>query len=358
MAYFAMVVANPALAKSGGSAWWSQGFIYLRNFVMPYGLWIPFLLVLPFAVPRLSKWWTAGDRIGLVVLLTPLLAGMVDVLYVVHLGGDYMHARLLLPAFLSICVGLYVDIRQCRSVLAVFVVGIAMWAVVCASQLRWSVPDVVVFGFRGIGTYHGITNERSYSTLVSGKSHPITLADYGNRPLDDEYRVAAELAQRKGRHLMLVVNNPFKPFAVADIRNARPILPSRFAVNATTIGVNGVESGPQVYIYDSLSLANPIGSHTKLSVRGRPGHEKAIGTAWMIARFAPAGEQFPAGSPSITSVNAARRALSCNPLHSYLNAITAPLSFSLMWSNIVHSIGYTTMSYSPTPDIAARQLCG
>ncbi len=36
---------TPALAKAGGSAWWSQGFTYLWNFVAPYTLWLPLALV-------------------------------------------------------------------------------------------------------------------------------------------------------------------------------------------------------------------------------------------------------------------------------------------------------------------------
>ncbi len=93
MAYFALVVPNTALAKSAGSSWWSQGFYYLWNFTVPYALWVPFLLVIPLTVPRIARWWTAGDRVGVVVLLTPALAGLVDTLYVVHLGGDYITAR-------------------------------------------------------------------------------------------------------------------------------------------------------------------------------------------------------------------------------------------------------------------------
>ena len=103
MAYFALVVPNTALAKAGTSSWWSQGFTYRWNFVSPYTLWLPLVLALPLTLPRIFRWWTTGDRIGVVVLLTPFVAAMADTLYVVRLGGDHMHARLLLPAFSSLC---------------------------------------------------------------------------------------------------------------------------------------------------------------------------------------------------------------------------------------------------------------
>jgi arabinofuranosyltransferase len=78
----------------------------------------------------------------------------------------------------------------------------------------------------------------------------------------------------------------------------------------------------------------------------------------MMARFGIPGEQFPPGTPSASSVDAARRALGCAPLSSYLHAITAPLTFSQAISNIAHAFTYTTMSFSPNPYQAEKQLCG
>jgi arabinofuranosyltransferase len=119
-------------------------------------------------------------------------------------------------------------------------------------------------------------------------------------------------------------------------------------------------SGPQVYIYDELSLANPIGSHTTVAVRGIPGHEKLIGPEWMVARFELQGEKFPnlkwLGSPHL--IAAARKALSCAPLSTYLHAVTAPLTFSQAISNITHALTYTTMSFSPDANDAEQELCG
>jgi hypothetical protein len=77
----------------------------------------------------------------------------------------------------------------------------------------------------------------------------------------------------------------------------------------------------------------------------------------MVARFGHPGEHYPAGAPSAASVAAARRALQCAPLKSYLHAITAPLTLGQAFSNIVHATTYTTMSFSPDPTIAYQQLC-
>ncbi len=47
---------TPVWPRPGASAWWSQGFTYLWNFVAPYTLWLPLALAVPFVVapgPRL-----------------------------------------------------------------------------------------------------------------------------------------------------------------------------------------------------------------------------------------------------------------------------------------------------------------
>ena len=104
MAYFALIVSNTALAKSASASWWSQGFTYVWNFVAPYTLWVPLALAIPLrGPPVVGRWWRNNDRTGVVVLLTPVAAAAVDILYVARVGGDYQHARLLLPGFMSLC---------------------------------------------------------------------------------------------------------------------------------------------------------------------------------------------------------------------------------------------------------------
>jgi arabinofuranosyltransferase len=351
MAYFAMLVANTALAKSAGSSWWSQGIYYLWNFVVPYALWIPLLLVLPLTLPRITRWWNQGDRVGVVVLLTPAAAGLVDTLYVLHVGGDYMHARLLLPAFLSLCLGLFVTTSQLRTSLVVAVVGIAAWSLVCAGWLRFVSTSLE-------SNFHGIDNERNVWIDVTGNQNPITTSEWG--PLTDagdRYRAVADVAMRHNNQDVLVVTNQLSPVVEQDLRIGKSPLPFHLVINLENIGSIALAAGPEVYIFDTLSLANPIGSHTTVAVRGRPGHEKVISPVWMIARFGLPGEHFPMTDASPRSINAARKALGCQPLASYLHAITVPLSWTQAVSNIAHSLTFTTMSFSPNPIAAERQLC-
>jgi arabinofuranosyltransferase len=355
MGYYALLVPNTGLAKAGASAWWTQGLTYLWNFISPYALWLPLLLAVPFLVSRVSTWWAAGDRMGVVVLATPFVAGWVDVLYVVYVGGDYMHARLLLPGFFAICLPIFVSTRQVRSALAVPLVGMAVWAVVCVGWLRFVPPQVTSLNPQTVF----ISNERNSWISATKNAHPVTAGDYGKALSGEAGRLFRQLARRvpPGQQELLVITDPYAPIKPSTARTAASPLPFKLAVNVPAVGVIGYLAGPQVYMFDEFSLANPVGSHTTVTKHARPGHEKLIGPAWMVARFGTASWTPGPGDPSPSSVDAARAAMACDPLRSYLHAITAPLTLSQSLSNLGHSFRFTTMSFSADPKTAAAQLC-
>ncbi len=357
MAYYALVVPSTALAKAAGSSWWSQGGTYLWNFVAPYTLWLPLGLAAVVVGVRVARWWGLGDRTGVLVTVTPVVVGLVDLLYVVGIGGDYMHARLLLPAFFALCLPVYVGVRSLRGALAVPVAGIAVWSVVCLGWLRFVPPPPPPH--LGLQTVF-ISNERNSWITATGSPHPVTAADY-RRALSGRAGAVLARAARSvppGHQGMLVITNPFAPVDPSTIVPARSPLPFRLAVNLPAIGVIGYLAGPDVYVYDEFSLANPVGSHTTVTHHARPGHEKLVGPSWMLGRFGVPGATAVSGGASAASVAAARAALSCDPLRAYLTAITAPLTVGRAFANIGDSLGFTTLQFSADPRVAAVQLCG
>lgn len=298
-----------------------------------------------------------GDRVAVAVLLTPVVVAAVDVLYVVHVGGDYMHARLLLPGFFALCLPVFATPRQLRGGLAVPVAVIAVWAVVCAGWLRFVPPKVTSLNPQTVY----ISNERNNWISATGNPHPVTAGDYAKALSGRAGATLAAMARRvpAGQQRMLVITDAYAPIDRRAAIPARSGLPFRLAVNVPAIGVIGYLAGPDVYVFDSYSLANPIGSHTVIVHHARPGHEKYIGPAWMVARFRASIPAPPvAGGPSAGSVAAAARALDCDPLAGYLRAITAPLSPSRFVSNLARSLSYTTLSFSADPVRAAAELCG
>jgi arabinofuranosyltransferase len=365
MAYFAMVVSNSALAKSAGGSDVPQGAYYVWNFVSTFALWIPFLLVLPLMAPRTRRWWTGGDRLGVIVLLTPVLAGTVDAAYVLHLGGDYMQARLLLPAFLALCMTVYIEANQLKRLSVIAVIGVVAWCAVCAGSLRYGL---------GNGWVHNMHDERNNWIADTGVRHPIDVSGY--LQLVSLGGALNEVANRVSpmRQSMLVVSDPaavassrtearsvverqLHAFVASDIRPAESSMPFRVVVDMDNVGAIAYLAGPRVYVWDSLSIANPIGSHTTIAVRTIPGHEKSIGIEWMIARFGVPGVQYPVSRVLEPSIAAATKTLRCAPLSSYIHAITAPMTFAQAMSNITHAFAYTAMSFNPDPSNAERQLC-
>ena len=356
MGYYALLVPSTALAKAAGASWWSQGATYLWNFAAPYTLWLPALLASVLVSARVMRWWGAGDRTAVLVLCTPLVVGLVDLVYVVEVGGDYMHARLLLPAFFALCLPVYVGVRSLRGVLVVPAAGIAVWSVVCLGWLRFVPP--VVPGLNPQTVF--ISNERNSWIGATGSAHPVTGDDYA-RALSGRAGVALATAARRvppGHQKVLVITSPFSPIDPATASAAKSSLPFTLAVNLPAIGVIGYLVGPDVYIYDTYSLANPIGSHTTVDHHARPGHEKMVGPSWMLGRFGVPGETpVVADGPSPQRVAAARIAIGCDPLAAYLDAITGPLTISRMVSNAAGSLSFTTMEFSADPTVAVGQLC-
>ena len=355
-AYFALLVPSTALAKAAGSSWWSQGATYLWNFVAPYALWFPLLCAVPLVATRVARWWRAGDRTGVVVLCTPLVVGLAQLAYVVEVGGDYMHARLLLPAFFALCLPVSVGVRSLRGLLVVPAVAIGVWSVVCLGWLRFVPPAVPGLSPQTVF----ISNEHDSWVHATGVAHPVTAADYARALSGRAGAVLATAAHRvpAGRQELLVITDPFAPLDPASALPARSSLPFRLAVNLPAIGVIGYLAGPDVYVFDQYSLANPIGSHTTVVRHARPGHEKLIGPSWMLGRFGVPGKTTVPGGPSDASVTAAAAAVGCRPLALYLDAITGPWSVGRGIANLWHSVTFTTMRYSADPQVAVEQLCG
>lgn len=355
MAYYGLLVPNTALAKDAGTQWWSQGWHYLLNLVLPYWLWLPLGLGLVLMLVVLRGIWETGDRRRALVGVAPAAVGLVDILWVTSIGGDYMHGRLLLPGLFALGLSIAVPITKLRGICAIVVTIIAVWAVLCAGLLRFHADPPKVLGLQTIF----ISDERSSWIAATKVPHPITSSDY-RRALSGAAGIAlrAEAAAMSPIDQRLaLVTNPFLPVANAIRLPATSRLQFSLAVNIPGIGVVGYLSGPRVYIFDEFSLANPIGSHFVVVHHARPGHEKLVSPAWMLGRFLPRGAVIP---PEVSggAVRAARRAIGCGQLADYLGTITSPLTPSRALHSIWSSLGWTSMSFSADPRLAAMQLCG
>lgn len=97
VAYYGAFFPNTYYAKSGGLAWWSQGLSYLALYAQRYwaviaglAVWIAAAARLPRDDPRRASLVRPG--------LVFVAGGLVYAAYVTRVGGDFMFARLLVPA--------------------------------------------------------------------------------------------------------------------------------------------------------------------------------------------------------------------------------------------------------------------
>ncbi len=103
MGYFGMAVSNTAIAKEGTDIRWGRGWAYLPNFADPYWLWLPLLAMVAGAyLPLVRALRAQGRAVSSWVVLAFLGLGTFSGLYVVAVGGDYLHARLFLPAYFAL----------------------------------------------------------------------------------------------------------------------------------------------------------------------------------------------------------------------------------------------------------------
>jgi arabinofuranosyltransferase len=346
MAYYGMLVPNTALTKSAFSPRIHQGLVYAKDMVKPTWVWVPMLLLVPVLLWRLLHWWRAeGGRVDVAIVGLLATAGLLDAAYVVFIGGDFMHARMFLPALFALGTITWLDLSDKFERTAPLVVAVAFSVVSCA---------VIRYPQAHIGK-NLIANERRVYIYLSQNPHPISPSDYSHAAWARYGMLLAKTANEipRGTTMMVVLSSkaelPDAQFPAKFVA-ARSPLPSSLIVPAGNIGVMGWFAGDKVYLFDRESLANPIGGHlTKLPDRGRPGHNDPSQLFWMIARFGLPGEEDVLGGHLGPTVLAARRQLACPLPAAYLRAITTPLTFGQALTNIVHAPSWTSFEIERFP---------
>ncbi len=315
MAYFRSVLPNTAIAKEAGMARWDHGLAYLAD-----SLRNPLAAVV--GLTGLIALWAYRRQPDLALLAA---AGSVYGLAVVRAGGDFMRARMLLPALL---------------LLAVAGAATRVW------RLRLIWPILILAA--PIGLYDGavyqtgfspwIHNERMAYPQLSHVSRPVVLADLTKTDLvTTGYRARSLAASGQtfliDRHIERTTDldpSPTKPFTVIS----------------GPIGMLGYSAGTGVHIADRYSLADPIGARLVLTTRTRPGHEKVQADAWILASLETELDE------SATTAAAVRR---CDRPANLLSGISDPLSLDVAWTNFIHALPDTFLRI-PAEPLQAQQL--
>lgn len=337
MGYFGLVVPNTALAKEASSAWWSRGWDYLTSSFGPYWLWIPAAaLVAGGYVPLVRTLRAAREERALLTVGAFVAGAVLDAAYIVRVGGDYIHARLLLPSLFALAAPVAVVVLRKRTAVTLAVVP---WAFVAAIGLR---SNAVPF-------------------VLPNLTRAVTTTDFGWGPH----------SARRAVYDAAAVTYNGRPVPVMP-RAGLP-LPTGASWG---IGVSSYAIGPRLNVLDMLGLADVLDAHFELHRRGYPGHEKPMPPAWAVALLVEPGtpvhvrdfpqpllvvplEPWPRDDAELArQVAWARAALRCPAIRDLRARSTGTLTVSRFFSNITHSLADSRLRIPPDPEQAYRKFCG
>ena len=397
MGYYGLLVPQTALAKDASGSKWGPGLTYLDNFAAPYALWVPAVVLgalgaLMAFEPSASRrppdseattgatnganngannGATNGATDGLAgrlrspaaVVVFMLVSGVLQALYWIRQGGDFMHGRVLLaPLFCLLAPvsviavpvrpeGAAVGGRRLSLSVAGLWLALAGWSVWAANSPGMGSDATRV-------TYSGIVDERRFYAQATGHAHPVTAADYLDYP--------------RMRAIVVAINNtpdgalllPAGNYDVWDVVPAYPPPPPPPGVSMdswrhqvaphtvffTNLGMLGMNVGLSTRVIDQIGLANPLAAHTQRLEDGRIGHDKNLFPDWAVAE-GPWLKERPYIPPYLDEewIRAAEVALTCPQTKARLDAIRSPLTIRRFLSNMRHALAFTRYRIDRVP---------
>ncbi|MGW0162770.1 flagellar motor control protein ZomB [Mycobacterium sp. NPDC003323] len=384
MGYYGLLVPQTAIAKDASGAKWSQGLLYLENLDAPYLLWVPMVLLVVLAVvlmrgrsssaPDNQAEQPAGGRIARLVqnpaaaVVFIVASGLIQAVYWVRQGGDFMHGRVLLTAlFLMLAPVAVIPIAVPQRAgmatrtahlltgsAALLWVAIAGWALWAANSPGMGADATRV-------TYSGIVDERRFYAQATGHAHPLTAADYLDYPRMRAMLVA--LRDHPDGALLLPSGN----YDVWDVVPAippppdQPRLPGETGpqtVFFTNMGMSSMNVGLDVRVIDQIGLTNPLAAHTERLEDARIGHDKNLFPDWAVAE-GPFLKERPYIPPYLDEdwIAQAEVALTCPETEAMLNAVRAPMGPRRFLSNLVNAMEFGSYRIDRVPLYELRR-CG
>ncbi len=384
MGYYGLLVPATALAKDASGKKWSQGFIYLANFNAPYALWVPAILIVVLAVlvmvarsrrlkgrSAAAAAWTDRGRVARVVQSPPavvsfiVVSGLLQGIYWIRQGGDFMHGRVLLtplfcilapvamiPLFLPDRIELSRDTGTLLAgATATAWLAVAGWALWAANSPGMGADATRV-------TYTGIVDERRFYAQATGNAHPLTATDYLDYP---RMRAVIEAINNTPVGALLLPSGNYTQWDVVPAKPPPPAGPglppdSKLMENGphtvffTNLGMLGMNVGLDVRVLDQIGLANPLAAHTARLEDARIGHDKNLFPDWAVAD-GPWLKESSYLPPYLDEdwVAEAEVALKCPATDTVLTSIRGPLTVRQFYFNLVHANQFTSYRIDRVP---------
>lgn len=391
MGYYGLLTPHTAVAKSASDAAWGSGWEYVSNLTEPYALWLALAVTLAIGAvmllraaasepgsaparrspaPRpaaadadespggvdkrrgVERPWRTGtvesptgrfrarSATGVIVLI--LVCALLHFGYVIRVGGDFMHGRmLLLPLFALLLPLAVVPIFDLTRIsrwhdvsLAVGAVFIGGWALVTMlGEYEHPLAD-------SAGEL-GIVDEREFWTQATEREPgdpPLVAADFLSAPIMADYtEVLAEAReQESGLMVQILVSN--EPMEWSWIHIPRMEQPSDLqhhlpTVSMLNLGMTSMNAPLDIRVIDNVGLANPLAARQPRLEDGRIGHDKWLPVSWQAADSATEVSALP-GWARPDNAELVRQALRHPDFMELFQSYREPMSAERFFGNI------------------------
>lgn len=281
MGYYGLMYPHTAVAKSASESLWGRGFEYLRDFVSPYSFWVPTVIIVAIVIAQGRKYWTL-PTIGMTA------AAALHLLYVIRVGGDFMHARMiLLPLFALLLPMMVVPVH--RRVFTVAVGAAFGWGLTIAlagsiAYERWADDEVDP----DLGTVY----EPTVWTAAVGRDAADRL-----RRVED----FAPLRHLNGYSQAMENLEAGAAFGYFDEGDSTwKTIPRTESAPPTvywlSLGYTSLNAPLDVRVLDPMGLASPLAARQPRVEGERVGHDKKLAFEWQVADSGADLDNLPDGA--------------------------------------------------------------
>ena len=336
MGYYGLLTPHTAVAKSAAGAEWGKGFTYLADFVGPYWLFLPLIVLAVAGLWKANLRPTAVRSTATAIYLFEGTA-LIHTLYVLRVGGDFMHGRmLLLPLFAAL--------------LPIFVVSVRAWiaSVFCAV---WALFIVLRGHPVDRSIYEGeisIVDERDFWTHATQREDPPMRAEefLGAKFMEDYQEGIDELEAGDAMTFRYIKGEDRFSWTATPADPSRTDPPTVYLLN---LGLSSMNAPLDIRVLDNIGLSNPLAARQPRIEGGRIGHDKSLDMSWQVADSAADIDEIPAWIDKYEAAKA-RAALADADFQKLFATYREPLTWDRFWKNIKFSLtDGRTLTFSSDP---------
>ena len=332
MGYYGLLTPHTAVAKSASGAHWGTGAGYVWDTASPYALWAPVIVAV-----GLGIYWALrlSSREKLVAAVA-VGCGLLHLLYVVRVGGDFMHGRMvLLPLFAML---LPVAVVPLTLVGGICTVALALWAGIVVARGH----ELGFEPFEAGPENLTIVDEREFWTAVllrESGDPPRYKEDFLASDLMNGWTEGVEEAEAKNAGALAIILKQKDPFVYdwvaldrvgkdSDLQN---IAPTAYLINLGMISAN---ADLEMRVLDDVGLATPLAARQPRIEDGRIGHDKQLPGHWKFADTAVDVEGLLGNDDDKQKVREARAALRTPDVAELLATSREPMSAERFMANM------------------------